>query len=119
MEIRANQEDVVRTLEDTTNKLKSVLRAKGRDYSGEIDTFRNFKLSAELLKVDVKKVILSRLLDKVSRLCNVIDKGNSVKNETVEDTLDDLVGYVALLKTYIKKEQREHTTVVIDDDGEY
>jgi len=104
------QQDVIRMLIDTTNNLKGVLDKKGQDYSGKEDTFKNFKISSDILNIKTEKVIISRMLDKISRVSNLVDKSNQVKEESIIDTLDDLVGYTILLKTFILKEKRNNHT---------
>lgn len=134
----ATQEEVIETLDKTFSELKDTLVRKGRDYSGKEDTFKNFKLSADLLDIPVESVIISRMGDKLSRLASITKSEEiNVSDETIVDTINDLVGYCVLLKTYIKKKEQlkvapakpkskdEDTNlfgnkkyVIIDDDGE-
>lgn len=142
--VTATQEEVIEILKKTTKKLESILDSKGKDYSGKEDTFKNFKLSADLLNIPVESVIISRMGDKLSRMASLVKNGEvNVKEEAITDTIDDLVGYCILLKTYIKKKDMQRvkndaTTkhsndggitlfennsgsgkyIVIDDDGE-
>ena len=113
MEVKATQKDVINILEDTLNSLRDTLDKKGKDYSGEEDTFKNFKISAMMLSLPVHTVILSRMGDKFSRLTTILNSGgNNVEDETVEDTINDLIGYAILLKTYItKKKEIEHESI--------
>jgi len=107
-DITATQEEVIRVLKTTAKNLESVLQSKGQDYSGKEDTFKNFKLSADLLGISVEMVILSRMGDKLSRMASIFRKGHTeVKDETVIDTIDDLIGYAVLLKTYLEKKEEK------------
>lgn len=65
-----------------------VLDAKGRDYSGTEDGMSNFKDFGW-------KGIVVRLGDKYHRLKN-LSKAEAAVNESVEDTLHDMIGYSAL-----------------------
>ena len=95
----ASINDVISVLEDTLKDLKLTLTNKGSDYSGTEDTFKNFRLSEDVLDISVKKAIMIRLLDKVSRMGNLLDKTAKVEDESLYDTIDDLIGYSILLKT--------------------
>ena len=105
-EITATQEEIVEALRETTEKLTKMLTLKGQDYSGKKDTFSNFKLSSALLDIPVEKVILSRMGDKLSRMASLIKNGEvGIKSESIYDTIEDLIGYSILLKTYLYKKE--------------
>jgi len=42
-----------------------------------------------------------RVADKLARVSNLLDKDNDVKDETVFDTIDDILNYMAILKSMI------------------
>jgi hypothetical protein len=75
------------------------MRAKNQDYAGDKDPFKNFRY-AEMVGVDVERAILVRMSDKLARISNCLDKEVQVKDETVNDTLSDLINYTAILKAY-------------------
>jgi len=102
----ATQKDVIRQLEKITNDLKSTLDVKGKDYAGTEDTFKSFKNTSAITGVSVEKVILTRMADKFTRLSNVLDNGTFV-GETVQDTVNDLIGYSVLLSTYLEEEEEK------------
>jgi len=78
---------------------------KSHDYSWSKDVFGNFKLSEKLGICKTEKWILVRLLDKVSRISNLINKNPEIKNEKVGDTLKDLACYSIILFTYLNKDE--------------
>lgn len=48
-----------------------------------------------------EKGILVRLSDKMSRITNLIEGGEAaVSDETVVDTIEDAINYLAILKAY-------------------
>ena len=56
----------------------------------------------------VEQGILVRITDKISRLSQYTKNGElQVKDESVEDTLVDIINYTVLLRAYLK-EQGEH-----------
>ncbi len=79
------------------------MQNKNDDYSQKDNPFSNFELIATVVGVDTKKALFSRMADKFARLRECLDKGTTVKDETLEDTLMDLVNYSVLLAGYLKK----------------
>lgn len=82
-----------------------LIRKKNTDYSGLIDPFKNFR-SAEVIGVGVDKAILVRILDKIARISNLLDKEAKVDDESIDDTLLDLINYSAILKAYISRNRK-------------
>lgn len=84
-------------------ELVPILRAKGHDYSGEADIHSNFRDFGLL-------GILVRIGDKYHRLKNILLQGGNrkVANETIEDTLLDLIGYGFIGLIYYRTEERKH-----------
>jgi len=73
---------------------------KNHDYGGSNnDPFANFRNST-IAGVTVERGILVRLMDKMSRIATLLDKEAQVKDEAVDDTIDDAINYLAILKSY-------------------
>lgn len=77
---------------------------KNSDYSRGTDAFANFKTS-ELVQVPVERGILVRIMDKVSRISNLLDGEAEVKDESLEQTVLDAMNYFNLLLTYIQQKE--------------
>ncbi len=94
-------------LQETFLKCIEMVRIKNNDYSGEkaIDPYANFKKS-EAIGVKTEKGILVRMMDKMSRISNLVEQDAQVKSEKIEDTLDDLINYAAILKSYLKSNKK-------------
>ena len=76
---------------------------KNHDYGGSNnDPFANFRNST-IAGVSVERGILVRLMDKMSRISTLLDKEAKVKDEAVDDTIDDAINYLAILKSYRKQ----------------
>lgn len=72
------------------NKALQLSDAKGKDYTGKEDSLAN-------LRVFGFKGIIIRLFDKLYRLKNIEEAGKvEVKDESVSDTLMDIIVYSAL-----------------------
>jgi hypothetical protein len=80
---------------------EQILVKKNKDYGSTSDPFKNFRMVENIGLTSVEKGILVRMMDKISRIVNIVDKEPEVKSESVSDTLDDLINYAAILKTYI------------------
>lgn len=73
-----------------------IVRVKNQDYATEIDAFKNFRHAA-LAGVEPERAVLVRISDKMARISNLIDKENAVKDETIQDTINDAINYMAIL----------------------
>lgn len=93
----------IKLFEETNKKLAHLLETKGNDYA-DTDRLINFKTLQKLcetLKVDVttiEGVHMYYILLKIQRLCNLTFNNKVAMNESVGDTLDDLINYVHLMK---------------------
>jgi len=91
-------------------KMVAITAQKNADYTGKSDDpFANFR-TIELLGVtSVEAGFITRITDKLRRICTFVQKGVLlVKEESVEDTLMDTANYCALLAGYLH-EKRENT----------
>jgi hypothetical protein len=89
------------TLDSTHAKLRTTLASKNHDYAGGDDEFSNFDQIERLTngKVSSELGIFTRMSDKMSRLGNLLTgAGAQVQDESIDDTLDDLIGYTVILK---------------------
>lgn len=97
---------LIRDTQDTFNKCLATMIRKNADYSGEkemgSDPFRNF-MNAKMAGVSIQQGILVRMVDKFSRASGLLANGNDpkVQDESLIDTLDDLINYTAILKSTI------------------
>lgn len=92
--------ELIKSLTDTFAECLEIAKKKNSDYAGDEDPFRNFR-SSEIVKVPVDRAILVRMMDKMSRISNCLDRETKVKDETLLDTCNDLINYAAILKAYI------------------
>lgn len=87
-----------------------VLKRKNADYSGNKDTLKNFEVSAQIAKTTIPQGILTRLIDKVSRIGNLLEKKEmkgEVNDESILDTIEDLINYAAILHYAVLQEHRK------------
>lgn len=73
-----------------------LMQRKNADYGCD-GPFDNFMLAEALKICSAEKGIILRMGDKLSRLSTVLTHGAQVKEETVKDTILDLINYSVLL----------------------
>ncbi len=91
-------------MEATFKKCMETAKRKNADYagsSGVVDPYKNFR-GSEFVGVSPDRAILVRLMDKMSRVSNLLSQEAQVKDESIADTLEDMVNYSAILLSYIK-----------------
>ena len=86
----------------------SVMEKKNNDYSGKADVngLRNFEISADVANISIPKGILVRLMDKMTRIGNLLEHESKVKDEAIEDTVLDAINYCAILHFALKQEKQ-------------
>lgn len=81
---------------DLADSRLSLIQKKRNDYAGTNNVFSNFEETARELNITVDQVFIFWITIKRQRLANLLLNSKSPKNESVEDTLEDLANYVDL-----------------------
>ena len=82
----------------TFQKCAKTIGEKNSDYNFDRnDALSNFRLCHRMGVASPTSGILVRMLDKVARICSLNASKGEV-DESVEDTLDDLICYAVILK---------------------
>jgi len=94
------------SLKNTFEECYKIAEAKNNDYAKTDNPFANFEQCVHL-GISVEQGILVRISDKISRVSNLINPTHNqqVKNESIYDTLNDIINYVAILKGYIEQKK--------------
>lgn len=79
----------------------AISQAKNADYADLNNPFKNFELSAQVAGMPVAKGMMIRLMDKMTRISNLLERENVVKDEKIEDTIKDAINYLNILKVYL------------------
>lgn len=90
-------------MKETFSDCLEMVEKKNADYGADEDPFANFR-NAEVVGVSVERAILVRMMDKMSRASTLLDKEARVEDEKLDDTLEDLINYTAILKAYLNQE---------------
>ena len=94
---------IAETAKELFERCLKTLETKKHDYSKVEDEFSNFKISAMIAKVKPEQSMLILVGTKVARLSELLN-GKNPKNESIDDTIIDLINYVTILKSYRDKE---------------
>ncbi len=100
-----NQSEFLTAIRANYEKGVELVRKKNADYATNSDPFKNFR-SAEFIGLSVEKAILVRILDKLSRVNNLLTSQKTPNvDESIEDTLIDVCNYFNILLVYLQDKQ--------------
>lgn len=89
-----NQSELFQFIELKQKEGLEIIKKKNCDYGAEDDCFANFRMFGEI-------GFAVRLSDKLSRIKTLLTRGTAeVKDESVEDTIQDMANYCLLLLAY-------------------
>lgn len=96
---KINKEEFLKEREGLLNESSDIQRKKSNDYADDNDIFRAFEIS-RIAGITPQQAIFSRILDKVSRMANMINGKDMKVKESMRDTVLDLINYVLILQVY-------------------
>ena len=99
-----NMREMDKAYNELVKQLWGILQAKNHDYANSEDVFANFTLISQITGLSVEQVFFVFIGVKVARLKELF-KGKDPKNESIDDTLVDLINYTILLNIYRKGEK--------------
>ena len=100
-----NRDELFDMHENMCVEALELMKRKNADYAGGgSDPFANFRRAEALGICSTEQAFLVRMTDKMSRLSSFAAKGKlDVEDESVYDTLIDLINYSVLLAAYLKQ----------------
>lgn len=101
-----NKQEFIESIKNSYETGLEIIKVKNADYANSENPFKNFE-SADIVGVNVDRAILVRILDKLSRVSNLLEKPAEVKNEAIEDTILDAINYLAILKAHLESTKKE------------
>lgn len=102
-----NREELFKLHEELSSIALEVMKKKNEDYSLN-HPFGNFMVSEAMQASTAENGIIVRIGDKLSRLVSVFAKGAQVKDESIKDTILDIINYAVLLYgVHLYKSQSE------------
>lgn len=100
-----DREEFIEKLQLNSKTDIEVIRNKNSDYAADMGPFHNFKMVEASGITSTEKGIATRMMDKMQRVINLLDKPAKVDDETVADTLSDLRNYANILQVYLEEEK--------------
>lgn len=98
------RQDLIELHQELTSKARELMVRKNADYTGGGGPFANFETS-QMYGVHRVKGALIRLNDKLQRINSFVTQDLQVKDESVEDTIIDVINYVVLIAGMIREEK--------------
>ena len=100
-----NNDEYINKLTKNVNNAINIIIKKSSDYAKSDNPFSTFEM-AKLLGMNVENGIVLRMGDKLSRIANLLKKDKiMVKDESIEDTLIDLMNYANILLVYLQNKK--------------
>lgn len=100
------QEDLLKYHEAICFEARSLMKAKNTDYAKD-KIFGNLDVCEQVGLCSTEYGILIRIFDKLSRLKNVLQAEAQVKDESIHDTLVDVINYAVLVSAKIESRKGE------------
>lgn len=94
---------LVGSLTERFGRCVGIAAVKNQDYATSSDPFANFRRS-EMVGVDPGRAILVRITDKLCRISNLLEAEGAVKDESVSDSIDDAINYLAILGAWLARD---------------
>lgn len=107
-----NKDEFETVFNETVDILNRVLNRKRNDYATQ-DVLSNFKRNAkfaELLNIDMTRpegYALFMVMMKLDRVCNLLFSEKEPANESISDSIVDMLGYAMLADAILKETQNE------------
>lgn len=104
-------------------KCLNILNSRSKKYATEDSPFENFEASADEAGVTVSQGIMTRFGDKKSRLRQALKElretgtVDEFADETLEDTLCDMINYLVILRIWIGTEAGEDYDTFLERGG--
>ncbi len=94
---------LIEDVEATFIECLATVKKKNNDYAGEnpTDVYKNLRACTQF-GVPTKMGVVVRLSDKFARIGNLMSQEAAVKDEAIEDTINDAINYLAILKSVLK-----------------
>jgi len=92
--------------EETFKDCFEIMKKKNHDYSQEGNPFSNFELQGFVAGVIPERTFLMALGTKMARLRELVGREDKAKvDESLDDTIKDMINYAVLLAGYIKSKK--------------
>jgi hypothetical protein len=100
-----NRDELLKNHEVLCEKAYELMKRKNADYAGRkgVEPFANFTRCESMGVCATEQGMLVRMIDKISRLSSFVEAGVfQVKDESLEDTIVDVINYAVLFASYVE-----------------
>ena len=110
-----NREDFLHAMGENCDEALQIVQTKNQDYADGEDPFQNFRMVEDAGLCSLEQGVAVRMSDKLQRIFNLLprDAEAQVEDESLEDTLLDLMNYANILLTYRRLEQSKDQDEVV------
>lgn len=110
-----NRDELFKLHEKMCDDALELMKKKNADYAGGAsDPFANFRRAEALGICSTEQAFLVRMADKMSRLASFAQRGElSVKDESVSDTLIDMINYSVLFYAFIESKKIKTNPIIL------
>jgi hypothetical protein len=99
------RKDLLKLHKTTTDECFRIIEVKNRDYGANSDALHNFRF-VEQMGIPMAHGILTRLGDKLARIAKIVTTSETaVKDETVDDTIEDAINYLIILRAALNEQK--------------
>lgn len=84
------------------SKCISIMDAKKNDYAENSNRYSNFEESAKIAGIKPEQAIITLMGVKVARLRQLTVNNKEIKNESINDSILDLINYSLILGGYVR-----------------
>lgn len=91
--------------DEICTKGKEVTARKGADYANTSNRFINFEKLAHMNSLTTEQAFCFYLGIKLARLTELFGAQKTPRNESVEDTIEDMINYAVLFYAFLRKQQ--------------
>lgn len=99
-----NQQEYLEEFKKITEEMYEITKKKNADYTGDpSQPFKNFTMVETMGAATTEQGFFTRMTDKMMRIAGFLKNGEfKVKDEKIEDTVQDLANYCILLLCYLR-----------------
>jgi len=108
-----NRDEFLQAMGENCDEALTIVQAKNQDYADGEDPFQNFRMVEDAGLCSLEQGVAVRMSDKLQRVFNLLPEGveAAVDDESLDDTLLDLMNYANILLTYRKMERSKNQGV--------
>lgn len=108
-----NRDEFLQAMGENCDEALTIVQAKNQDYADGEDPFQNFRMVEDAGLCSLEQGVAVRMSDKLQRVFNLLPESveAAVDDESLDDTLLDLMNYANILLTYRKMERSKNQGV--------